>query len=285
MLNKILSGELHPESHRPHGYGVWSDTSITGERYSGYFDDGIPVGPSKSIEVGSGHGFAAIRIGCISASEDGWGNPSYIPKSREDGELAFAVASSECSVSGKFYIELPQAKLLTEIKPKSQLKDPIEFILEKLNVEKKGDQGQTPDRSELSIGWSKSNSEWKIDGYIPNSSPENHENRSASQLTIHRDSDGTLNVKDWTPLHSEPTYEALIFLPGFNCSLQYATQNLSQMLTLGEYPHYIKPFVFSWPSGRIATYHAALRICESEKGNPGYHSILILIKISVFGFC
>ncbi|KAI9100371.1 hypothetical protein DFS34DRAFT_614384 [Phlyctochytrium arcticum] len=53
--------------------------------------------------------------------------------------------------------------------------------------------------------------------------------------------------------------EALIFIHGYNSSVTDATKRFGQLLTLGDFPPWIKPFVFGWPSGSELTYFQALK--------------------------
>ncbi|KAG0223347.1 hypothetical protein BGW41_005610 [Actinomortierella wolfii] len=66
-------------------------------------------------------------------------------------------------------------------------------------------------------------------------------------------------------IHSSTTafragYSALVFIHGYNCALSYGIARLAQLLSLGEFPPYIKPFVFSWPSSVTLGYFHALKV-------------------------
>ncbi|RLN58315.1 hypothetical protein BBJ29_002486 [Phytophthora kernoviae] len=160
-------GGLNAEG-RPHGYGMWSDTDYHGERLTGQWANGIPIGPFRSFEHGSGYSFVNIRIGfCHNRSEQGSTEISFFPKHSENG-LNWGVASVECSVSGGFF--------------------------------------------------------------------------------------------------REDDKEALVLLHGYNCSLDYGMNRLAQLLALGDFPSYIHPFVFSWPSGGVLAYWPAKNTgSESER--------------------
>eukprot|EP00512_Aurantiochytrium_limacinum_P009237 CAMPEP_0171540126 /NCGR_PEP_ID=MMETSP0960-20121227/1009_1 /TAXON_ID=87120 /ORGANISM="Aurantiochytrium limacinum, Strain ATCCMYA-1381" /LENGTH=1177 /DNA_ID=CAMNT_0012087263 /DNA_START=478 /DNA_END=4011 /DNA_ORIENTATION=+ len=62
-----------------------------------------------------------------------------------------------------------------------------------------------------------------------------------------------LHVRDWRS-SLEGHAEALIFIPGFNSSLRHSLERLGQFLAMGHFPAHIKPFVFNWPAGQVATY-------------------------------
>ncbi|KAF4319928.1 hypothetical protein JM18_005479 [Phytophthora kernoviae] len=64
----------------------------------------------------------------------------------------------------------------------------------------------------------------------------------------------------------EDDKEALVLLHGYNCSLDYGMNRLAQLLALGDFPSYIHPFVFSWPSGGVLAYWPAKNTgSESER--------------------
>lgn len=48
--------------------------------------------------------------------------------------------------------------------------------------------------------------------------------------------------------------EALVFIHGYNCSLDFGLNRFGQLLALGDFPPHIHPFVFSWPSGGVLAY-------------------------------
>lgn len=45
--------------------------------------------------------------------------------------------------------------------------------------------------------------------------------------------------------------EVLLFIPGFNGSLEGSTESFGQMLALGGVPNRIRPFIFHWPGGNL----------------------------------
>ncbi|KAG0023342.1 hypothetical protein BGZ80_009745 [Entomortierella chlamydospora] len=63
---------------------------------------------------------------------------------------------------------------------------------------------------------------------------------------------------------SRAGYEALVFVHGYNCPLTYGIGRLGQLLSLGEFPPYIKPFVFSWPSSTTMGYFTAKSVGCSD---------------------
>ncbi|KAI8918971.1 hypothetical protein DFJ77DRAFT_258394 [Powellomyces hirtus] len=91
----------------PHGYGMWCDDCDSGEVTTGYWKNGSPVPPFTAREFGSGDSFAAVKIAYVTCSKLGMNEYKAIPKADEKG-IRYGVAGVECSVSGKFFAELPQ---------------------------------------------------------------------------------------------------------------------------------------------------------------------------------
>jgi len=75
--------------------------------------------------------------------------------------------------------------------------------------------------------------------------------------------DGGLSVEGWRS--GESVTEALVWIPGFNASIDVISKAFAQLLALGSFPAFIKPFVFAWPNGRELTYFHALRMAASAK--------------------
>ena len=98
---------------QPHGYGMWTDTGYHGEKLTGQWENGVPIGPFRSFEHGSGYSFVNIRIGfCHNRAEKKPTDIFFFPKHSETG-LNWGVASVECSVSGGFFKYLPTVTHLT----------------------------------------------------------------------------------------------------------------------------------------------------------------------------
>lgn len=56
--------------------------------------------------------------------------------------------------------------------------------------------------------------------------------------------------------------EALVFLHGYNCPLDYGLTRLAQLLALGNFPTHIHPFIFSWPTGGTLAYFPGMDRCR-----------------------
>eukprot|EP00873_Tetraselmis_striata_P001744 jgi/Tetstr1/422008/TSEL_012872.t1 len=45
--------------------------------------------------------------------------------------------------------------------------------------------------------------------------------------------------------------EAILYIHGYNSPLEWGVKGLGQLIALGNFPSYLKPFVFSWPTGQL----------------------------------
>lgn len=240
-------GGLNAEG-QPHGYGMWSDTSFHGERLTGQWDNGIPVGPFRSFEHGSGYSFVNLRIGfCHNRSERKSDAISFWPKHSSDG-LHWGVASVECSVSGGFFKFLPA---VTHVTP-SDSPDAPQSASDCLPILR---------TSADDVVFSSSKAT-----HFKDLSPTA---AAARLVTKNRSSKRKIFREDSKPiLDSQLAFahkEALVLLHGYNCSLDYGMDRLAQLLALGDFPSFIHPFIFSWPSGGILAYFQGL-MCATGWG-------------------
>ncbi|KAF9900036.1 hypothetical protein EC991_008009 [Linnemannia zychae] len=81
---------------------------------------------------------------------------------------------------------------------------------------------------------------------------------------------------------SRAGYEALVFVHGYNCALTYGIGRLGQLLSLGEFPAYIKPFVFSWPSSTTMGYFTAKKVGCSDSVANDLRQFIIDLKDAGF---
>lgn len=224
---------------QPHGYGMWSDTSYHGERLTGQWENGVPIGPFRSFEHGSGYSFVNLRIGfCHNRAEPKSTGIWFWPKHSTDG-LHWGVATVECSVSGGFFTFLPTVTHVTPFNTSDAPQNAAE-VLPYL---------RTP----------------SDDVVFTHKAPKDARQPSLrTKRQIFRESSTpTLNLSS-TSLDTGK--EALILLHGYNCSLDYGMNRLAQLLALGDFPSHIHPFVFSWPSGGVLAYFQGewLRGCSSD---------------------
>ncbi|KAF9577204.1 hypothetical protein BGW38_007745, partial [Lunasporangiospora selenospora] len=86
----------------------------------GIWDHGLPVGPFKSQEYGTGNAFSNIRIGYCKNSLDK-NDSTKFNTARDPKGISYGAASVECSVSGKFFHHLPHVRVLGDPTLRSEL--------------------------------------------------------------------------------------------------------------------------------------------------------------------
>jgi len=89
---------------RPHGYGYWKD--LGGERLTGYWRHGRPIGPYQARVLDDGSGFTAIKLG-------------YYRYDHVKDDITIGIAHVEASVTGKFYMGFPKIHLIRAPEPAS----------------------------------------------------------------------------------------------------------------------------------------------------------------------
>ncbi|KAF9347459.1 hypothetical protein BGX26_001038 [Mortierella sp. AD094] len=365
------------EFGQPHGLGEWTDHTFTGESLQGIWEHGIPIGPFKSQEYGTGNAFSNIRIGFCKNSMDK--NDSTVFKAaRDPNGLSYGAAAVECSVSGKFFHHLPFPRIIgdgvlrSELEAKAKanadshsvvLTYPLSFLstfaeslqsrpsirgsfsslttkrsapLSKSIVVRYTDRGifipgyirsrRTANPNEVVIrrvcpptvdvdgqrlvtvdGEANGNrlSQSQVPtlllptrdtgGSSAGNTSDDSDQDSVVQLDIREHTDSPsgdrrsldhdrrkrldqagLKVDGWRQVldvngrgssaltASRAGYEALVFVHGYNCALTYGIGRLGQLLSLGEFPPYIKPFVFSWPSSTTMGYFTAKSVGCSD---------------------
>ncbi|GLE08851.1 hypothetical protein PINS_up020303 [Pythium insidiosum] len=199
----------------PHGFGIWIDTAFHGEHLRGIWENGVPVGPFTSREHGSGYCFANLRIAyCQDRSESQPHQIYFMPRHSERGN-SWGVASVECSVSGGFFRFLPRVQHLTspDADAPTSAAECLPVLRTPLDIVRATEENP---RRKYTLPPSQ------------NSSAPPQSTTQASSF-VSRDT------------------EALVFLHGYNCSLDYALNRFAQLLALGDFPSNFHPFIFSWP--------------------------------------
>ncbi|KAL3906635.1 MAG: hypothetical protein SGILL_009190 [Bacillariaceae sp.] len=105
------SGEVN-ENGEPHGLGRWFDDASDGEILTGSWRNGIPIAPFLSRVYGNGDAFRSVRLGYIKASDDDFESTKWWPT--DQMPMKVGMASCECSVSGSFYNDMPNAQNIFE---------------------------------------------------------------------------------------------------------------------------------------------------------------------------
>ncbi|CAI5702353.1 unnamed protein product [Peronospora effusa] len=237
---------------QPHGYGMWTDTGYHGEKLTGQWENGVPIGPFRSFEHGSGYSFVNIRVGfCHNRAEKGSTDIFFFPKHSENG-LNWGVGSVECSVSGGFFKYLPTVTHLT----------PSYVDGAPLNASECLSVLRTPTDDVVF----NHNEKVMLEG-------QPHRKQVTKRHFFREESAPVLNLPS---SNEDDGKEALVLLHGYNCSLDYGMNRLAQLLALGDFPSFIHPFVFSWPSGGVLAYFQAKQTgSESERTS---HDFVLFLK-------
>lgn len=104
-------GEIN-DAGLPHGRGIWSDDSYSGEVLTGLWKDGHPVAPFSSRQYGGkGSTYSAVQIAYFFASDDQFESNKLVPTN--DQPPRCGIASVECSTGGEFMTHLPEGCLLS----------------------------------------------------------------------------------------------------------------------------------------------------------------------------
>eukprot|EP00668_Euglena_longa_P000044 GGOE01000054.1.p1 GENE.GGOE01000054.1~~GGOE01000054.1.p1 ORF type:complete len:893 (+),score=256.80 GGOE01000054.1:92-2680(+) len=254
-------GELNAEG-RPHGWGQWIDDSSHGERLNGWWEDGLPRGPFVSREYRSGYAFNCVRVGFAMARQDPWDATWFFPKR---APLRVGVAAVECSTSGRFFRFFPASQIVYPDFPEEPQHIPIEegqtnwvnTLLQRMHHF----------RDEETVNSVVVRAEGGRSLFISGHYPDGRVDGSKRQATISVQpsaqgstdgrrgfTEGTLKIDGWLPLHLRSEFAVLLYFPGYNNSCQYSTELFSQLLTLGDFPAHISPWVYSYPAGQIFSY-------------------------------
>jgi hypothetical protein len=81
-----------------------------------------------------------------------------------------------------------------------------------------------------------------------------------------------LVVQDWLPAKHR---EVLVFIPGFNCSLESACQSFGQLLSMTKLDERkIHPLLYSWPCGQVLSYFQASKQTQNDKNHENFTAFL-----------
>ncbi|GET00171.1 hypothetical protein GLOIN_2v1525589 [Rhizophagus clarus] len=301
-------GEVNANG-RPHGHGEWVDDSFDGECLKGVWDDGVPIGPFQSRGSGTGDAFHAVRVGLVKNSHTPWDEWRFFPRPYQSG-LDIAVASVECSVSGKYLKNLPRSMLI--LSPRSRdsrdeetNKPIIEHCLKNLMTfasVMEPDFG-VEDATQSSVIIRAENDGFVITGFYPVNTMVSCDEVIVRRVpkkndSVHSKIEYTLEIDGWRPSVTSSlsnsseclkgSMECIIFIHGFNCPSKFAMETLGQFLALGDFPSYIKPFVFSPPGANSLWYFGVKEQASSEPAindfriflqdlrDAGFHAVHIL---------
>ncbi|EER02134.1 hypothetical protein Pmar_PMAR028513 [Perkinsus marinus ATCC 50983] len=242
-------GDVDSEG-RPHGFGVWTDDSRHGEILRGVWMRGLPMGPFVSREFSSGSVSVCRRILWAST------------RAEPGNECSYGVASVECSVSGYFFNHLPKVKeLLTST-------DDFIFVLDHFKREFESSTEELA-KGEGFIGSERDACRKDCPAAPPAlrlrllTSFGALERGSSQLIALKEDETGITGTGFMELLPPETCGQDSDNKEQYYYSGRTRTFSCGQMLALGQFPLWIRPFVFSQGSGSALTYHAA-RDCLPE---------------------
>jgi len=123
------AGEVD-ETGRPHGFGEWNDNYHHGEVLTGWWEHGVPFGPFRSRESGTGAGFLRILVPYFRNRTDEW---DVSNGSLDHGPIKCGICQVECCTAGIFFREYPKATSFLEVPPSGNVEDDTRVMLEELN--------------------------------------------------------------------------------------------------------------------------------------------------------
>eukprot|EP00996_Jenningsia_fusiforme_P000954 NODE_186_length_2825_cov_44.540706_g169_i0.p1 GENE.NODE_186_length_2825_cov_44.540706_g169_i0~~NODE_186_length_2825_cov_44.540706_g169_i0.p1 ORF type:complete len:821 (+),score=136.77 NODE_186_length_2825_cov_44.540706_g169_i0:111-2465(+) len=262
---------------KPHGWGQWLEESEHGECLRGLWCHGRPVGPYESREFGSGDSFVCVCIGFASCRTEGWRSKGCFPAV---GELRWGVADVECSTSGRFFRTFPLVTLregptlvaqtgmpawrallegTRHLREQQQLPKSVVVTLEGakshlvVSEHVRVDQRVASGSLTIRVALDSSAERWRA-SFAPGA-------RTPSEPPKSRG----LVVDGWRLPGNGAPHEVLVFVPGYNASLESSLQRLGQLLGLARLPSNIKPICFSYPAGSALSYYSAQRVGMSDE--------------------
>eukprot|EP01113_Clastostelium_recurvatum_P032840 TRINITY_DN4274_c0_g1_i6.p1 TRINITY_DN4274_c0_g1~~TRINITY_DN4274_c0_g1_i6.p1 ORF type:complete len:807 (+),score=169.26 TRINITY_DN4274_c0_g1_i6:202-2622(+) len=256
---------------RPNGIGTWMDTSYQGELLTGYWEDGVPIGPFESMENDTRSMLVNLRITFGTNGGGRW----WLDRT----PLNVGVAGVECCVSGNFFKGYPKVQMLTgptectcrnsnscscvdeimrnrhyrHIEEEKTLKSVVVSIDKKHDsLVVSGHKSRRSKQKSVTIEVVKTARDSVVlmnstEASGSTSSSSGQEGEASSSSTVYsRGMEQRLQLdSQW--LSSELT-EGLLFIHGYDHNLKDSLKRFGQFLALGHFPSHLRPFVFNWPS-------------------------------------
>jgi hypothetical protein len=255
------------------------------EILSGLFENGIPIGPFKSREYRTGYSFVNIRVGFVDSVAD------FSGKSAKRLPLKWGVAAVECSVSGKFFSNMPDATTLIdsyaskrELNNLTAVSSIIDSSLDDTDAREMcfkqilhyDDIAPPSEKPGTVISIISCKNGIQVSGFkpIPGTNPTEILIKSSGTNEI-----PIIEIPGW--IKEELQNIALIYIPGFNCSTERACESLGQMLALLNPLSNLKPIIFNWPSGKLISFNTARKIAISE---PTMEDFKVVMKTILLHF-
>lgn len=250
---------------KPHGLGIWVDSSYHGEFLKGYFSNGIPIGPFESIESETRNILVNLRI--IFATN--CGGRFWLTRT----PLHYGVASVEACISGFFYKNYPLTQMISpptcctcEVQCKC-IKDIIRNKLYKhIDDERK--------LNSISVNIDGKTSSLHIPGFY---SLKNRNKEVSIKLNKKSKTEYDLVLdNNWV---KGDTTEGLLFIHGMYHSLEDSLKRFGQFLALGNFPPRLKTFVYNWPSSsNPLLYYQAQNLAIDESNHDDLLKFLKAIR-------
>ncbi|OLQ02720.1 hypothetical protein AK812_SmicGene14396 [Symbiodinium microadriaticum] len=233
------------EKERPHGEGVWWDTSFHGECLRGEWFEGMPAGSWTSREYGTGAQFMQCAVGYVTSRGDCQQNAlnksSFLP--HKESQLRYGIGYVEASFAGGFFPFLPSVEYHNEM---DSVEDMVGRLVQSYHKRQAAEDPQLrveviPQESEASLFSGVKTTQVFV------SFPEGE--------NVGYIAESAVVERLRTPMRN--SLEALVFIHGFNCDLATAMGRIAQTFSLGNMAPHIVPFVFSYAGGTELSYFQA----------------------------
>ena len=295
------SGKVN-DAGLPHGQGVWSDDSYSGEILSGFWEDGKPSSPFKSRQYGGkGNTFVGVRLVYFMATDDNFESTKFYPSNENPPRVG--VASVECSVAGDFMSHLPSAELVGEMTVEGVENVSVGSCCLALDqFDGRVDDAKSLKVTSTSRGVSVEGHLFDITGMpftrrvkqiiidVASSSQKYDSLDSDDATGAANEEDGdeetarsapnassvitaapSLRVEGWVKAKTKP---ALIFIPGFNSWLQHSLETFGQMIAMTKLAHNVYPILYEWPAAQVLTYRLASQISASQNNRMNFLQLI-----------
>lgn len=238
-------GDLCPARGVPHGWGMWCDDHPHGERLMGWWEDGMPIGPFTSSTVRKGYAFSCVQMAVCTVSAQPWDAKRWWP--RRAPAPAWGVVAAEVSVAGHFFRHLPRCHMAL---PLSEYATPAHVLSMLKHAEAGGRPADcltiTLSQGALHVaGHQCATAGGAAGGEGSLAGAES----VAVGLSMGAWGEGELSVSGFAR-----STEALVWICGYNTCVEEVGRAVGQFIALANIPPWIKPVLFSWPTGCTLTY-------------------------------
>lgn len=260
----------------PHGWGMWCDDHPQGERLQGWWENGVPVGPFHSSTVDKGWAFSCVQLAVCSNAAQPWDAKQWWPDRAP--ALSWGVVSAEVSVAGHFFRHLPRSRLVLPLSPTTTPREAVGALAHA--------DGRSTAIDSLTV--SINQADLHVSGHTRAPEPGGRcagaappavrgqairRRGGAMELggcSVTDSISVDLSVDAWGQgaLHVpgfEQIDEVMVWVSGFNTTVEEVSRAVGQLLGLAAFPPRIKPVLFSWPGGSELTYLQALRLCAAPE--------------------